>query len=64
MHLADVLAAGRIAVILATILLLVGWHVVVRRLSRRGRQMLAARCARIWRWEFWPLWLFYAPVAV
>jgi hypothetical protein len=30
--------------------------------TRRGRQRAAARVARVWRWEFWPMWLFYAPV--
>ena len=32
--------------------------------TRRGRQRLIAAVSRIWRWEFWPMWLFYAPVAV
>jgi membrane protein DedA with SNARE-associated domain len=27
-----------------------------------GRGRLLARVARLWRWEFWPAWLFYAPV--
>ncbi len=27
-----------------------------------GRAKLAARVARLWRWEFWPTWLFYLPV--
>ena len=25
---------------------------------------LVARLSRLWRWEFWPMWLFYAPLAV
>jgi membrane protein DedA with SNARE-associated domain len=25
---------------------------------------LIARTSRLWRWEFWPTWLFYAPLAV
>jgi hypothetical protein len=28
------------------------------------RYRFVARVSRIWRWEFWPAWLFYAPVAV
>lgn len=27
-----------------------------------GRRMLIARVSRLWRWEFWPAWLFYLPV--
>jgi membrane protein DedA with SNARE-associated domain len=63
-RLAGVFAAGRIAVIAAAVVVLAGWRAFVRLFSRRGRQKLAARCARLWRWEFWPMWLFYAPVAV
>jgi membrane protein DedA with SNARE-associated domain len=25
---------------------------------------IAATVSRVWRWEFWPAWLFYAPVAI
>lgn len=32
--------------------------------DRRRRRLLAGKMKRIWRWEFWPLWLFYIPVAV
>ncbi len=28
----------------------------------KRRRILAGRIKRIWQWEFWPLWLFYAPV--
>lgn len=28
-----------------------------------GRAQLWARFSRLWRWEFWPMWLFYAPLA-
>jgi len=31
--------------------------------SEHRRTRLAARLARSRRWEFWPMWLFYAPVA-
>jgi membrane protein DedA with SNARE-associated domain len=30
--------------------------------TSRQRSRLAAGVSRIWRWEFWPSWLFYAPV--
>jgi membrane protein DedA with SNARE-associated domain len=30
--------------------------------TRTGRARLAVALARLWRWEFWPAWLFYAPL--
>jgi pimeloyl-ACP methyl ester carboxylesterase/membrane protein DedA with SNARE-associated domain len=30
--------------------------------SWRGRRRLAAAVSKLWRWEFWPVWLFYVPV--
>lgn len=36
----------------------------VRRMHPHGRARMAARLARVWRWEFWPAWLFYPPVAL
>jgi membrane protein DedA with SNARE-associated domain len=30
--------------------------------ARSGRRQLAAAVARLWRWEFWPAWVFYLPV--
>ena len=41
-----------------------GWRVALGLASTRGRQRAAAAVARVWRWEFWPMWLFYLPVAV
>lgn len=32
--------------------------------DRKRRRILAGKIKRIWQWEFWPLWLFYAPVVV
>ena len=32
--------------------------------SRIARARATALVARIWRWEFWPMWIFYAPVAL
>ncbi len=31
--------------------------------SAMGRARLWAGVSRLWRWEFWPMWLFYAPLA-
>ena len=30
--------------------------------TREGRCRLHARISRLWRWEFWPAWLFYLPL--
>lgn len=45
--------------------LLVVWMVVriaMRLATPIGRARLWARVSRIWRWEFWPSWLFNAPL--
>ncbi len=44
--------------------LLTGWRVTATLSTSRGRQRLVAAVSRLWRWEFWPMWLFYAPVAM
>lgn len=52
--------ASRLAVVVTMLLLLA----VARRMaSRESRRRTAAMLARGSRWEFWPMWLFYAPVA-
>ncbi|HET6373631.1 MAG TPA: VTT domain-containing protein [Candidatus Polarisedimenticolia bacterium] len=33
-------------------------------LTAAGRGRLIARVSRLWRWEFWPAWVFYPPVTV
>jgi membrane protein DedA with SNARE-associated domain len=63
-RLAGVLATGRLITIASAIAVLIAWRVAVRLFSRRGRQQLAVRVARLWRWEFWPMWIFYPPVAL
>jgi membrane protein DedA with SNARE-associated domain len=45
----------------AGLLAIVRWTMTLT--TRRGRQRLVAALSRSWRWEFWPMWLFYAPVA-
>ena len=32
--------------------------------SHKGRRLLVSSWRRLTRWEFWPMWLFYAPVAL
>jgi hypothetical protein len=51
------------ASLLAAALLVLTWRCAQQLMTRRGRQRLVATISRIWRWEFWPMWLFYAPVA-
>lgn len=29
-----------------------------------GRARLVAAVSRVWRWEFWPMWAFYPPIAL
>ncbi len=57
-----VLGAGWVAVAAAAFLLFV--FVKLLELSRTavGRARIKARIQQIWRWEFWPPWLFYIPV--
>ena len=52
---------GRLAVV-AVALSLLQFARTLATAPRRTR--LAARVARALRWEFWPMWLFYAPVGV
>lgn len=58
----DSLAIGRIALIVTALIGLCLWRVLLQLARARGRQQLSARVQHIWRWEFWPMWLFYAPV--
>lgn len=57
------IAAGRLGSIVTVVLALLVWRLSLRTMSRRGRQEMAAAVSRLWRWEFWPMWLFYLPVA-
>ena len=63
-RLAEWTAIGRSVTAATLLLLLMVWRFSLTVGTRRGRQKLAAAVSRIWRWEFWPMWLFYAPVAV
>lgn len=37
-------------------------RLALRLIDRKRRLVLSGKIKRIWQWEFWPLWLFYAPV--
>ncbi len=44
------------------IALLIVFRLAFYMTDRKRRRMLAGRIKRIWKWEFWPLWLFYSPI--
>lgn len=60
------LAAYERAVWLVLVLVIVVIWMVTRVLeygvTHRGRRLLRAKWARLWEWEFWPMWAFYPPV--
>jgi membrane protein DedA with SNARE-associated domain len=41
---------------------LVGVRVVPQLFTRIGRAKLVAKISKLWRWEFWPTWVFYLPL--
>ena len=54
--------SGWIAVAVTGILLFVLHRLIGITVTETGRARLIARVSRLWRWEFWPTWLFYLPV--
>jgi pimeloyl-ACP methyl ester carboxylesterase/membrane protein DedA with SNARE-associated domain len=54
--------AGWISWALAVLLIFLLVRAVAMAFSWRGRARLAAAISRLWRWEFWPVWLFYLPL--
>jgi len=61
---AGIAAESWIVRLAAALMVLVLWRTAVQMVTRRGRLRVIARLSRLWRWEFWPMWLFYAPVAM
>jgi membrane protein DedA with SNARE-associated domain len=55
---------GWLALILAALGGLVGLRIVIALFSEIGRARLVARISLLWRWEFWPMIVFYPPVAL
>jgi membrane protein DedA with SNARE-associated domain len=51
-----------LALLAVVAIVLAAERIVPRVFTRVGRAQLAAGAARIWRWEFWPAWLFYLPL--
>jgi membrane protein DedA with SNARE-associated domain len=56
------LGSGWLAVLLAALSLFLAIRVGTLACTATGRGKLLARVSRLWRWEFWPTWLFYLPV--
>jgi membrane protein DedA with SNARE-associated domain len=57
-----VLGAGWVSFAIAVVALWMVVRVVPRCGTAVGRAQLAVGFARLWRWEFWPAWLFYLPL--
>lgn len=53
---------GWITVGVAALTLFASYRVVLQLASASGRARGMAWISRVWRWEFWPPWLFYLPV--
>lgn len=53
---------GWVAIVAAVILLFAVTRLAVLTCTDLGRAKLVAKVSRLWRWEFWPTWLFYIPV--
>ncbi len=57
-----VLGVGWFSWVGAVVLLFGLLRVAALLCSWRGRARLAASFSKLWRWEFWPVWLFYSPL--
>jgi membrane protein DedA with SNARE-associated domain len=53
-----------LAVVATVALLYAVVRLVTLAATREGRSRITARVARLWQWEFWPAWVFYAPLAL
>lgn len=51
-----------LSLIAVVVIFLVAVRVALQLPTRRGRQKLWVKISRFWRWEFWPMGLFYAPL--
>jgi len=49
--------------VLATLVLFLAVRVGLMLATCNGRRKLWAMMSKLWRWEFWPGWLFYLPMA-
>ncbi len=56
------LGGGWIALLVAAVLLFVLLRAGTLACTEMGRARLIAKVSKLWRWEFWPTWLFYIPL--
>ncbi|MBI4718536.1 MAG: DedA family protein [Planctomycetes bacterium] len=56
------LGNGWLGVAAAALLLAAVVRTATRVVTLEGRARLQAAVSRLWRWEFWPAWLFYVPL--
>ena len=56
--------SGGWAILLLVLTLVIALRLAMKLFQKTFRQRIAAACGRCARWEFWPAWLFYFPVAV
>jgi membrane protein DedA with SNARE-associated domain len=59
---AFLLGPGWPALLVGAVALFLAVRTAILALTARGRGQLVALVSRLWRWEFWPSWLFYLPV--
>lgn len=57
-----VFGPGWLAVVAAIVILFILFRLLEAMLTARGRLRLWVGLSRVWRWEFWPTWVFYAPM--
>jgi membrane protein DedA with SNARE-associated domain len=58
----DIIQHNWAALVLGAVVLLLVLRMLTSLSSSIGRARLWARVSRLWRWEFWPSWLFYLPL--
>jgi membrane protein DedA with SNARE-associated domain len=58
------LGGGWLAVLAGGLLVLAFVRLATFCATPIGRARLTAAITRVWRWEFWPMWAFYPPVAL
>jgi membrane protein DedA with SNARE-associated domain len=60
--LTDFLGDGWLSLVATALIALLLLRITTLCFTAVGRAKLLARISRIWRWEFWPTWIFYNPV--
>lgn len=58
----NLLGDSWIAIAVAIVLLFMAIRVVEMSFTRKGRRRIKAGTSRLWRWEFWPAFIFYLPI--